>query len=124
MRQQLCLFKVLTNALTMILTLVVCWMVLGTVPLCDYNCIKLEGQGNCMEVIESAADKENPNCLGPYSCHPAAGREKKTIHVVLDDSACKTSTGKYHLQHTTTIEWDTNKDGRTDIKCKTFHSCP
>jgi len=123
MRQQLCLFKVLMNALVMILTLVVCWMVLGTTPLCEYDCLRTVGPGNCKEVV-TGAQQENPNCLGIYACHPAPGEQKDFRHVILDDGPCRTSTGKFHLQHITTIEWDTDKDGKRDTICNALHSCP
>jgi len=123
MRQQTYLFEVLTMALTMVLIFVVCWQALSLViPPCDYDCVKTVGPGNCKEKVRGADQMENPNCLGVYLCHPASGKEIKRSHDVFD--SCRTSTGKLHLQHVTTINWDTDNDGIQDTQCNALHSCP
>lgn len=123
MRQKFHLFDAFTMALTVILTLVVCWQGLSTPPQCDYDCIRTVGPGNCKEKVENAAEyHKNPDCLGIGKCHPASGQIVSHSHEVLD--TCRTSTERYHLQHITTIGWDTDNDGRKDTICNALHSCP
>ena len=123
MRQKLHLFDVFTMALTVILTFVVCWQGLSTPPQCDYDCERTVGPGDCNAITESAAKfHKNPDCLGIGSCKPATGQIVGYSHEILD--TCRTPTGGYHLQHITTIESDTDNNGRKDTVCNALHSCP
>ena len=110
----------------LVLTFVNCWLALTTIPPCEYGCKKAVGPANCSEVIQSAAEYHgNQNCLGIGQCHPAGDPKKqklKSSHEILD--ACKASNGKTHIQHITTIEWDSDCDGRADTICHALHSCP
>ncbi len=123
MRRQPYLFEALTVALTMILTFVVCWLALSVPPPCEYGCERTVGPGDCSERTQSATSyHNNSNCLGVGRCHPASGQSISESHDILD--ACRTSTGQYHIQHITTVKWDTDNDNRPDTVCDALHSCP
>lgn len=114
------------EGLVLMLTFTVCWRALTTVPYCDYGCIKVVGPANCEAVVQSAQDyHKNPNCLGTGKCRPDGDLERQLKaheHEVFD--ACRASNRQLHLQHLTTIKWDSDLDGVADTVCIARHSCP
>lgn len=124
MRWQTYPFEVFTLMLTMALTLAVCWLALTTTPQCEYDCIRVVGPGDCKEWSQPASEyHNNPDCLGVGVCRPKSGQSTGEFsHEIYD--TCKTSTGKYHLQHITIVKWDVDSDGQEDTKCEALHSCP